>query len=92
MAIKMGPIIGGVKKPYLWTLRLEFPAFPDFGLCKGQEDSQVEVQVGTVSSVNVQRLVTVAWMLSSTTLMMPEKKKKKMTSLTARFPYKKGRR
>ena len=39
-ATKTGPMLGVNKdKGYCWTLKMEFPGFPDFGLCKGA-DSQ----------------------------------------------------
>ena len=30
----------GGQKGYSWTLKMEFPGFPDFGLCKGRAGSQ----------------------------------------------------
>ena len=29
------------QKGYFWTPKMEFPGFPDFGLCKGRADSQM---------------------------------------------------
>ena len=34
-----GPQAGG-GKGYFWTLKMEFPRFPDFGLCRGRGGSQ----------------------------------------------------
>ena len=28
------------EKGHFWTLKMEFPGFPDFGLCRGQGGSQ----------------------------------------------------